>query len=773
MENNNFNIMELPAIAIEEFIPFPNSETRMDLVSNDAIEGLKLAEQYQNTIVVLVANKDAKTDDVLENYHPVGVMAKVLLNMAMPGNTRRIKIRFDERVVVKEVVAEKPALVLKVETNVCSKGEEELIEPTFNLIKKELSNDVNRLPLENKELAGRITQEQDPERLCDLLASILKIPYSKKVRCLNELTLSGRLKLILEELNLQKFYNEIEAKIDNDVKQSINESQKEYYLREKIKAIQQELGESAKKEEDIENLRVKILESKMPKDVEETALKELNRYRSCSFNSAESGIIRTYLDFIVSLPWNQETIDCEDIVAAKEELDKDHYGLEKVKDRILEYLAVKILNRKNPQSILCLVGPPGVGKTSLAKSIAKALNKGFVKESLGGVRDEAEIRGHRRTYIGALPGRILQGLQKAKSNNPVFLLDEIDKMSSDYKGDPTSALLEVLDPEQNKYFSDHYLEVSFDLSKVMFICTANYIGYIPAPLRDRMEIVELSSYTEYEKFEIAKRHLIPKQMKLHGLSDDKISITDQAIYTLIQNYSRETGVRELERLLGSIIRKVIKKILMEKLTYIKVDTDVITELLGKVKYVNNKVDNEDKVGVVTGLAYTEYGGDTLDVEVTYYKGNGHLVLTGKLGDVMKESAQAALSYVKTNAGKFSIDPEIFSSNDIHIHVPEGAIPKDGPSAGVTMATALISALSNSKVHHDLGMTGEITLRGRVLPIGGLKEKSIAAHRSGLTKILIPFENAKDVDDIPDSVKSALTIVPVKTIEEVVEHAIIK
>lgn len=773
MENINFNIMELPAIAIEEFIPFPNSETRMDLVSNDAIEGLKLAEQYQNTIVVLVANKDAKTDNVLENYHPVGVMAKVLLNMAMPGNTRRIKIRFDERVVVKEVVAEKPALVLKVETNVCSKGEEELIEPTFNLIKKELNIDVNRLPIENKELASRITQEQDPERLCDLLSSILKIPYSKKIKCLNELSLSGRLKLILEELNLQKFYNEIEAKIDNDVKQSINESQKEFYLREKIKAIQQELGEAAKKEEDIENLRVKILESNMPKDVEETALKELNRYRSCSFNSAESGIIRTYLDFIVSLPWSQETVDCEDIIAAKEELDKDHYGLEKVKDRILEYLAVKILNRKNPQSILCLVGPPGVGKTSLAKSIAKALNKSFVKESLGGVRDEAEIRGHRRTYIGALPGRILQGLQKAKSNNPVFLLDEIDKMSSDYKGDPTSALLEVLDPEQNKYFSDHYLEVAFDLSKVMFICTANYIGYIPAPLRDRMEIVELSSYTEYEKFEIAKRHLIPKQMKLHGLADEKIDITDQAIYTLIQSYTRETGVRELERLLGSIIRKVIKKILMEKLNYIKVDSDVVGDLLGKVKYTNNKVDNEDKVGVVTGLAYTEYGGDTLDVEVTYYKGAGHLVLTGKLGDVMKESAQAALSYVKSNATKFEIDPEIFNGNDIHIHVPEGAIPKDGPSAGVTITTALISALSNHKVHHDLGMTGEITLRGRVLPIGGLKEKSIAAHRSGLNTILIPYENVKDIDDIPDSVKSALNIVPVKTIDEVIEHAIIK
>ena len=511
----------------------------------------------------------------------------------------------------------------------------------------------------------------------------------------------------------------------------------------------------------------------MPKEIEEVAMKELNRYRSSSFNSAESGIIRTYLDFIVSLPWNQETQDTDDIINAKNELDKDHYGLDKVKERILEYLAVKILNKKNPQSILCLVGPPGVGKTSLARSIAKALNKSFVKESLGGVRDEAEIRGHRRTYIGALPGRILQSLQKAKSKNPVFLLDEIDKMSSDYKGDPTSALLEVLDPEQNRYFSDHYLEVPFDLSKVMFICTANYIGYIPAPLRDRMEIVEVSSYTEYEKFEIAKRHLIPKQLKLHGIDNERLQISDQAIYTIIQNYTRETGVRELERLIGSITRKVIKKILMEKIDKITVDTDTVNELLGKVKYVNNKIDDEDKIGVVTGLAYTEYGGDTLDVEVTYYKGGGHLVLTGKLGEVMKESAQAALSYVKSNAIKFYIDPEIFNGNDIHIHVPEGAIPKDGPSAGVTITTAIVSALSNHKVHHDLGMTGEITLRGRVLPIGGLKEKSIAAHRSGLNTILIPFENTKDIDDIPDSVKSALKIIPVKTIEEVIEHAIIK
>ncbi len=770
MENKELNIMELPAIIIEDFVPFPFSETRIDINDNISMEGLKLAEQYQNTVVVLVPNKNGiKT----QGYQPIGLIGKVLVNMTMPGNSRRVKIRFEERVSIKEVVSDKPGLVLNVLIDVSSRGNEEQIEPLLSLIKKEINNDINKVPTENKDLLKKILTEDNPEVFCDLLSGLLKVPFDKKCKLLCELNLSNRLQLLLEELNLQKFYGEIESEIDEKVKQSINESQKEYYLRERMKAIQNELGDSAKKDEDIEELRVKILESKMPQEVEEMALKELNRYRSSSFNSAESGIIRTYLDFIVSLPWNETTQDADDIIRAKEELDKDHYGLDKVKDRILEYLAVKILNKRNPQSILCLVGPPGVGKTSLAKSIAKALDKKFVKESLGGVKDEAEIRGHRRTYIGALPGRILQGLKRAGSNNPVFLLDEIDKLSSDYKGDPTSALLEVLDPEQNRYFSDHYLEVPFDLSKVFFICTANYIGYIPAPLRDRMEIVELSSYTEYEKFEICKRHLITKQMELHGIDPKKLTISDQAIYTIIQNYTRETGVRELERYIGSIIRKVIKKMLMEKIDSFVVDADNVEELLGKQKFYNNKIESEDKVGVVTGLAYTEYGGDTLDVEVAYYKGGGHLVLTGKLGEVMRESAQAALSYVKSNAEKFGIDTEIFTNNDIHVHVPEGAIPKDGPSAGVTITTALVSALSNLKVHHDLGMTGEITLRGRVLPIGGLKEKSIAAHRSGLKTILIPFENIKDIDEIPNSVKSALNIVPVKTINEVIEHALIK
>ncbi len=769
MENVNLNLMELPAIIMNDFIPFPHTEMRIELSGNLQIESLKNAEQYDNMVAMLIPNND----DSNNTYMDVAVIGKILLNMSMPGNTKRVKIAVQERCKFLGIKENAHGLIVNVEVGVEHRGNEAEIIPLMNLIGGEISSDTQKLPLENREAFNKVVKESNVEKFPDLVISTLRFDYKTKMRYLQCLSLSERLKMLLQDLHLHKYFHDIESKIDDDVKKNINESQKEYYLREKIRAIQDELGDKVKKDSDVEALRTKIKEANMPKNVEEKALKELGRYQSSSFNSPETGIIRTYLDFLVSLPWNVESVDSDDINKAKEELDRDHYGLEKVKDRILEYLAVKIMNKKNPQAILCLVGPPGVGKTSLARSIATALNKKFIKESLGGVRDEAEIRGHRRTYIGALPGRILQGIAKAKTNNPVFLLDEIDKLSSDYKGDPTSALLEVLDPEQNKIFSDHYVEETFDLSKVFFICTANYIGNIPAPLRDRMEIVELSSYTEYEKFEIAKRHLIPKQMALHGLKEEQLQISDQAIYAIIQNYTRETGVRELERYIGSIIRKTIKKILTEKVENVLVDAENIEEILGKSRFTNNKVDDNDQVGVVTGLAYTQYGGDTLAVEVCYYAGDGRLVITGKLGDVMKESAHAALSYVRSNAEKFDIDPKIFKSNDIHIHVPEGAIPKDGPSAGVTMVTALVSALSNRKVRHDVGMTGEITLRGRVLPIGGLREKSIAASRSGLKTIIIPNDNIRDLDEIPASVKSNLEIISVKTIDEVLEIALVK
>jgi ATP-dependent Lon protease len=509
----------------------------------------------------------------------------------------------------------------------------------------------------------------------------------------------------------------------------------------------------------------------MPKVMEEKALQELNRYQNTPAAMAESSIIKTYLDLLVDLPWKKASKDNYDLAKVKTKLDENHYALENVKERIIEYLAVKIMTKRNPQTILCLAGPPGVGKTSLAISIAEALNRKFVKQSLGGVRDESEIRGHRRTYVGAMPGRIIKGMKDAKTVNPVFLLDEIDKMSSDYKGDPASAMLEVLDPEQNAKFSDHYLEEPYDLSQVLFITTANYLENVPAPLRDRMEIVELSSYTEQEKFQIARRHLIAKQLKAHGINDKQFTITDDSIFYIIQHYTREAGVRELNRFIGALIRKSIKEILLTKKPKIDIDLTNIVSYIGKPKYVHNLADEKEQVGVATGLAYTQFGGDTLPVEVTYYKGTGKLVLTGKLGDVMKESAQTALSFVKSKASSLSIDPDIFNINDFHVHVPEGAVPKDGPSAGITIATAIVSAATQKVCLKEVGMTGEITLRGYVLPIGGLKEKAIAAHRSGLKMILIPKDNEKDIDDIPIEVRNALKIVTVENVTDVFQYAL--
>lgn len=761
---------ELPAIAVRGIVPLPYNEVRLDVGRSDSLKALKLAEQYQNYVVLLVQEDPTVELPDKSDVNLIGVVGRVTLNMTLPNNIRRVKFQTIVRCKVNKFVQTKPNFIVDIETLPSIRGDFDKQFALINMVVNELSNEKTRLAFENKDILNFVNKGMDADYLTDLLAFNIKIDYPSRLRYLQTLDINERLQLLLEDIKKQKYFADIEVKIDSEVKKNISESQKEYYLREKMKVIQDELGDKAKKESDIDILREKIKQAKMPSSMEEKALNELNRYISIPSTSAESGVIRTYLDFIISLPWSNESSDCADITKAKVELDKDHYGLDKVKDRILEYLAVKIMTKKNPQAILCLVGPPGVGKTSLARSIAKALNKEFVKQALGGVKDESEIRGHRRTYLGALPGRILQAMKKAGTINPVFLLDEIDKMSSDYKGDPTSAMLEVLDAEQNRYFSDHYLEEPYDLSKVFFICTANYLGNIPAPLRDRLEIVELSSYTEYEKFEIAKRHLVNKQLELHGLSKDLFTITDQSIYTIIQSYTRESGVRELERLIGTIIRKAIKKILMDKIERVDIDVDSLEEYLGKVKYTHNLAEENDQIGVVTGLAYTQFGGDTLSIEVTHYKGDGKLVLTGKLGDVMKESAQAALSYVKSNCDKFNLNFNLFKENDIHIHVPEGAIPKDGPSAGVTIAVAIISAFSGRAVNHAVGMTGEITLRGRVLPIGGIREKSIAAHRSGLSTILIPKENMRDIDEIPESVRSSLEIIPVSNIDDAVLYA---
>ena len=769
--NTTVDTQVIPAMALKNLVPLPNNEIRIDVARPKSVEAIKYAASNEKYIALFVQKNPLVEDVTLDSVFPNGVIAKVVYHL--DGAINKVKLLGITRCKINELTQESPFWLANVTSMPAfnSNITEEL--SYVRLLVNEIEKNGPRLLGGNKEVMTVISQGITADKLTDVLVYNLKLDLVSKMKYLRTPDTTLRIKYLLEDVKKENAIFELDSKIEEDVRKSINDSQKEYYLREKMKAIQNELGDKAKKESEIDELKEKIKNANMPKNIEEKALMELNRYSMMSSMSGESSIVRTYLDFLLALPWFEKTVDNRDIKSAKDQLDADHYGLEKVKDKILEYLAVSILTQKTPQAILCLVGPPGVGKTSLARSIATSLNKEFVKQSLGGVKDESEIRGHRRTYLGALPGRILQGMKKAKVINPVFLLDEVDKLTSDYRGDPASALLEVLDGEQNKFFSDNYLEEPYDLSNVFFIATANYLENIPAPLRDRMEIVQLSSYTEFEKYEIAVRHLIDKQLIANGLSKCDFELSDGAIWRLIREYTREAGVRELERLIGSLIRKAIKSILMKENVKVVITEENLEEWLGKPKYEYSKLDNVDQVGVVTGLAYTQFGGDTLPVEVTYYKGSGKLVLTGKLGDVMKESAQAALSYAKANASKYGIKAEMFNENDIHIHVPEGAVPKDGPSAGVTIATAIVSAMSHKVVNHNIGMTGEITLRGRVLPIGGLREKSIAAHRSGLQKIIIPRDNLKDVEEIPEAIKKELEIIPATTIDDVIDCALIK
>jgi len=762
----------LPSIAIRGIAPFPHADLRIEvgrIVSRNAL--LDAEKNFGGYVLLLIQENPMHDKPTKENVLEYGVVAKIGIKIKLPNGNFKVKFDPIVRAEIIDIERTTPYFLTKFKTmpTVQEDIDQELALVRM-LAKQVLEN--SKTILKNPKLSLEAIQTGvSSDRLCDIVTNSLRISENLKFKYLKTASLNERLTYLLADIEKEKYMHEIENEINITVKKNIDENQKEYYLREKMRAIQEELGDKVKKESDIEELKTKILAKKMPKHVEEKAMYELSRYQSLPTASGESGVIRTYLDFLVDLPWHEVTIDEKDISKAEAALDSTHFGLEKVKERIIEYLAVKILTGKNPQTILCLVGPPGVGKTTLAQSIALALKRNFVKQSLGGIKDEAEIRGHRRTYLGALPGRILQGIKKGQVINPVFLLDEVDKLGSDYKGDPSAALLEVLDPEQNAKFSDHYLEEQYDLSQVLFIATANYLGNIPAPLRDRMEIIQLSSYTEIEKFNIAREHLITKQLKAHGLDAKKFSITDDAIMELIRSYTREAGVRQLDRIFGTLVRKSIKIILGDKKTKVSITKDQVVDFLGKAHFSNSKSETEDQVGVVTGLAYTQFGGDTLPVEVTYYKGNGKLMLTGKLGDVMKESAQAALSYVKSNSEKYHIDPEFYIDNDIHIHVPEGAVPKDGPSAGVTMATAIVSAITNKKVDHFIGMTGEITLRGRILPIGGLKEKSIAAHRSGLKTIMIPFDNKKDLEDIPKEIQESLEIVPVTSIDEIITRVL--
>lgn len=763
----------LPAVVVRGVVPIPNNDFRIEVGRKVSLRAIEESERsFQSNCLILVQKNPLIENPTQQDIEEYGVLAKVSMKIKLPNENYKVKFTILNRVKVKEYFLTDPYFVADYEeVNVISGNIDE--EATLlKMITSEIVQNGNQLLLNAQQVSDQIQSGLTAEKITDILAYNLRINEMEKYKYLAESNLNKRLRFILEDIQRLKMIADLEQRINEDVKKAIDENQKEYYLREKMRAIQNELGDKAKKEEEIDELRNQIKKAKMPKNIEEKALQELSRYQSTPSAMAESQIIKTYLDFLVALPWKKASKDSKDLQRVQEALDKNHYGLEKVKERIIEYLAVKIMTGRNPQTILCFAGPPGVGKTSLAISIAEALGRKFVKQSLGGVKDESEIRGHRRTYVGAMPGRILKGMKDAGTINPVFLLDEIDKMASDYRGDPASAMLEVLDPEQNTKFSDHYLEEPYDLSQVLFITTANYLENVPAPLRDRMEIVELSSYTEFEKLQIAKSHLLQKQLDAHGLDRNKFSIDDDTIYYIIRHYTREAGVRELNRIIGSLIRKAIKEILIEKIDRIDINLSNIESYIGKPRFTHNLVDDKEQIGVVNGLAYTAFGGDTLSIEVTFYKGKGQLVLTGKLGDVMKESAMTALSFLKSHASEYNINPKIFEENDFHVHVPEGAVPKDGPSAGVTLATAILSAATNQYVRKDVGMTGEITLRGYVLPIGGLKEKAIAAHRSGLKTILIPKENARDIEDIPEEVRKELRIITVETVKEVFNEAII-
>lgn len=761
----------LPVLPVRGVISLPNTEIRLEIGRPQSIEALEACEANGN-YVVLVSQVDPNVEvpqsDDLFQY---GTIAKITMKIKLPNGHYKVKFNSITRVEVDEYTQVDPYFEAVVKTMPSVLMESDQEEAMLRLLLDEVSEHGSLLFAHPADVTALIDAAQTADKVSDIIAFYLRISEEDKMKYLSLTSVEERLSTLLKDIEKEKNIAELEMKINQEVKRSLDEHQKEFYLREKMKAIQKELGDDYSKDSVSQEFREKVQSLKMPEAVKQKALEEIKRFEMLPANSSESGVVRTYLEWLVALPWDVKTEDNKDILFAEKTLNDQHFGLEKVKERILEYLAVKTMTGKNPSTILCLVGPPGVGKTSLARSIADALGRQFVKISLGGVKDESEIRGHRRTYLGALPGRLIQAMKKAGTTNPVFLLDEIDKMASDYKGDPASAMLEVLDPEQNSHFSDHYLEEEYDLSQVLFVATANYLENIPAPLRDRMDIIHVDSYTEQEKAEIATRYLIPRQLEAHGLEASQLTIGDGVVMEMIQYYTREAGVRQLERLVGSICRKVARKLLAENLETVHVDSTMLVSLLGKHKFNHGLIEQDDQIGVVTGLAYTQFGGDILPVEVTYYKGTGKMVLTGKLGDVMKESAQTAISYVKANAEKFSIDPAIFKDHDIHIHVPEGATPKDGPSAGVTMVTALVSAFTQKTVKREVGMTGEVTLRGRVLPIGGLKEKSISAHRAGLKVVIMPKDNEKDLDDIPESVKKEITFIPVSTVDEVLQQAL--
>lgn len=762
----------ISVLPLRDIVVFPGMIVPLFVGREKSVKALEDVVRNDNRIL-LVAQKNAGQDDPgINDIYRVGTVASILQLLRLPDGTVKVLVEGIERTRILEFQENQEFYQASTELLPEIHGDQQEMEALCRSVVSQFEQYIKLNKKIPSEILGTITQIEQPGRLADMVASHLTVKIPDKQQILEMLKVSERLEHVYSLMEGEIGVLNTEKRIRSRVKRQMEKTQREYYLNEQMKAIQKELGESEDGKDEIGELEDRIKKARFTKEAREKALGELKKLRTMSSMSAEASVIRNYLDWMLSIPWKKPTRVLRDVVNAEKILDEDHYGLEKVKERILEYLAVQQRTRQLKGPILCLVGPPGVGKTSLARSIARATGRHYVKFSLGGVRDEAEIRGHRRTYIGSMPGKIIQSMKKAKSSNPLMLLDEIDKMGNDFRGDPAAALLEVLDPEQNANFNDHYLEVDYDLSDVMFIATSNSYN-MPRPLMDRMEIIRIPGYTEDEKIGIARRHLIKKQMENHGIKENEWSVTDDALRDIIRYYTREAGVRNLEREIASLTRKSIKKILMDKEEKIEITPENLGKYLGVRKYSYGEAEQEDLVGMTTGLAYTEVGGDLLVIEAVIVPGKGKVTITGKLGDVMQESAQAAFSYVRSRALDYGIIPPTFQTKDIHIHVPEGATPKDGPSAGIAMVTTIVSVLTGVPVHKSVAMTGEVTLRGRVLPIGGLKEKLLAALRGGIKTVLIPQENVKDLEEIPENVKRDLKLIPVSTVDEVLKLALTK
>ena len=760
----------LPVLPLRDIVVFPQMIVPLFVGREKSVAALEAAMNDGRTVFLLSQKNPGDEDPGADELYDVGTLANVLQLLKLPDGTVKVLVEGQGRASLVKLDASGPYLMAEVEDRPDVERNETEVAALLRSAQSQFEQFIKLNRKVAPEVASQISAVEEPGRFADTVAANLGLKIADKQALLAEPDVGLRLEKIFAFMEGEMGVLQVEKKIRNRVKRQMEKTQREYYLNEQMKAIQRELGDADEEKDEVAELEEKIKKVKLSKEAREKALGELKKLKAMAPQSAEATVVRNYLDTLLGLPWGKRSKVKKDIIAAQAVLDADHFGLEKVKDRIIEYLAVQARTNKLKGPILCLVGPPGVGKTSLGRSIAKATGREFIRHSLGGVRDEAEIRGHRRTYIGSMPGKIIQNLKKAGTSNPLFLLDEIDKLGQDFRGDPSSALLEVLDPEQNKAFNDHYLEVDYDLSDVMFVTTANSYN-MPQPLLDRMEIISLSGYTEDEKLEIAKRHLIEKQYEAHGLKKEEFTVTDDAIRDLIRYYTREAGVRKLEREIAKLARKALRRILEGKDTSVTVSSENLPDFSGVRKFRYGLADTEDQIGAVTGLAWTEVGGDLLTIEAVTSPGKGAIKTTGKLGSVMTESISAALSFVRARATHYGIKPSVFEKKDIHVHVPEGATPKDGPSAGIAMVTAIISTLTGVAVKRDVAMTGEVTLRGRVLPIGGLKEKLLAALRGGITMVLIPAENEKDLADIPDNVKQGMTIVPVSHVDEVLALAL--